>query len=102
MESLFLKPHTVLATAKFTPFTFLLKNEDAYFKERRRIKTKTQQKKKENAKKKRKRKKKNQKKKKTHKNGDAKEGISVGALCKSLQIINSSIIYKKYLDCLWK
>ena len=104
---------TVLATAKLTSFSFVLKNEDAYFRERKRIfqrtkthisenedakKTKTQKNENaKNAKKKRKR-----KKTKTHKNEDAKERISIGALYKSLQIINSSFIYKQYLDCLWK
>ena len=101
-------PPTVLATAKLTSFSFLLKNEDAYFRERKRIfqrtkthisenedaKKKTKTHKNENAKKKRKRKKK--------KNEDAKERISIGALYKSLQNINSSFIYRKYLDCLWK
>ena len=68
-----------------TSFSFLLKkkthiseNEDA--------------KKNENAKKKPK--KANAKKTKTHKNEDAKERISIGALSKSLQIINSSFIKK--------
>ena len=92
--------NTVLATANLTSFSFLLKNEDAYFRERRRKKN-------ENAKKKRKRKKRKKKRKckkktKTHKNEDAKERISIGALYKSLQIMNSSFIYKNYLDCLWK
>ena len=44
----------------------------------------------ENAKKKRKR-----KKAKTHKKEDAQERISIGALYKSLQIMNISFIYKK-------
>ena len=106
--------YTILTTAKLTSFSFLLKNEDAYFRERKRIfqRTKTHISENENAKNKRKRKKKKRKRKKnaiakkkktkTHKNEDAKERISIGALYKSLQIINSSFIYNKYLDCLWK
>ena len=99
---------TVLATAKFTSFLFLLKNEDAYFRERRRIfqrtkahKTKDAKKKHENANKGKKRKKKRNAKK-THKNEDAKERIGIGALYTSLQIIKSAFVYEKCLDCLLK
>ena len=70
--------------------THISENEDAYFRERRRIKTKTQ--KNESAEKQIKPQK--QKKTKTHKNEDAKGRISIGAIYKSLQIINSSFIYK--------
>ena len=68
---------TVLATAKLTSFSFLLKNEDAYFRERKRIfqRTKTHISENEDAKKrkrKRKRKrKKTAKKRKRKKNEDA-------------------------------
>ena len=97
---------TVLATAKLTSFSFLLKNADAYFRERKRIfqRTKTHISENENAKKKKTQKKpktqkkRKRKKTKTHKNEDAKEHISIGALYKTLQIINSSFKYKKYLD----
>ena len=99
--------NTVLATAKLTSFSFLVKNEDAYFRERKRIfqRTKTHISENENAKKRKRKKNENAKKRKrkktkTHKNEDAKERISIGALYKSLQIINSSFIYKEYLDCL--
>ena len=78
------KTYTVLATAKCTLLSFLLKNEDAYFRERKRIfqRTKTQ-KEIENA-----------KITKTHKNEDAKERISIGSLFKSLQIVNSFLYIK--------
>ena len=46
-----LKGHTVIATAKLTSFSFLLKNEDAYFRERKRIFQRTKTQKNENAKK---------------------------------------------------
>ena len=87
-------PCTVLATAKLSSFPFLLKNEDAYFGEQRRIFQRTKTHKNEDATKKCK-KAKNRKKnenatKKTHKNEDAKERIYIGALYTSLQIINSS------------
>ena len=48
---------TVLATAKLTSFSFLLKNEDASFRERRRIFQRTKTQKNQTQKKKRKRKK---------------------------------------------
>ena len=68
---------TVLATAKLTSFSFLLKNEDAYFRERKRIfqRTKTHSSENEDAKKrktqKKKRKRKKRKKTQTQKNEDA-------------------------------
>ena len=91
---------TVLATAKLTSFSFLLKDEDAYFRERKRIfqRTKTHisenkdAKKNKNAKKTKTQKNANAKKTKTHKNEDAKKRIFIGALYKSLQIITSSVI----------
>ena len=57
--------------------THISENENAYFRERRRIfqRTKTQK-----------------KKTKTHKNEEAKKRVSIGALYKSLQIINRSFI----------
>ena len=62
--------------------THISEDENAYFRERKRIKTKTQ-------------KMQLQKKTKTHKNEDAKKiRISIGALYKSLQIIKSSFMYK--------
>ena len=51
---------TVLATAKLTSFSFLLKNEDAYFREQKRIFQRTKTQKKQKSKKKHKRKKKNE------------------------------------------
>ena len=82
--------------------THISENEDAYFRERKRKKTKTHISEKNAKKTQKNAKKRKRKKTKTHKNEDAKERISIGALYKSLQIINSSFIYKKYLDCLWK
>ena len=84
---------TVLATAKLTSFSFLLKNEDAYFRERKRIFQRTKTQKKRKRKKKTKTQKKRKRRKKTHNNDGAKRRISIGALYKSLQIINSSFIY---------
>ena len=61
---------TVLATAKLTSFSFLLKNEDAYLRERKRIfqKTKTHISDNEDAKKTKTQKKRKRKKTKTQKN----------------------------------
>ena len=84
---------TVLATAKFISFLFLLKNEDAYFRERRRIFQRTKTHKNEDAK----------KTKKTQKNANAekrgriktktqKNATLLGHYTESLKIINSSFI----------
>ena len=81
--------------------THISENEDAHFRERRRKKN-------ENAKKKTKTQKKTQtpkkkkKKRRRIKTKTRKKRISIGALYKSLQIINSSFIYKTYLDCLFE
>ena len=66
--------YTVLATAKLISFSFLLKNEDAYFRERRHKKN-------ENAKKNA-----NAKKTKTHKNEDAKNAYLCGHYTKACKL----------------
>ena len=63
---------TVLATAKLTSFSFLLKNEDAYFRERKRIfqRTKTHISENEDAKKTKTQKNENTKKTQTQKKNE--------------------------------
>ena len=96
--------YTVLATAKLTSFSFLLKNEDAFLRERKRIfqKTKTYISENEDAKKNEKAKQNNKKKKRKRiKRRREKTHLSWGIIQKSADY-NSSFIYKKYLDCFWK
>ena len=78
--------YTVLGTIKLTLFSFLLKNEDAYFREQRRQKKPKPQKKKTKTQKSVKN---ARAKNEDDKNEDAKDRISVGAFYKSLQIINN-------------